>query len=576
MIRSISINRDRHNSLHMNSRFSEDENISKVNLDSNDDVPVDNNTSISNIQYIDTKDMNNLVSNLPSHSIDNPGWLSRIKENIIPSRIKCAITIDQPLQSNNSPVSRNASDSVQHGNEDYNGTHLNDAANEKSKFIKEDSGHESNFDIILDDQTSKNSSGNSGYNPVENNLVHRIINSSDTSSYNNNPELFVLNGDRELPNSNLPVTKKASLKEIKENTEDNFDLPSVGAPGSFKEENLKTGRIKDKIGSPISSSQLFDEISQHNTSNLIEVPSDENQENAGFDADEFSDNTNSDLAAKKPDTKDKQGFTSCTSVRDEKPLFNDDKKSLDHKTTVIDINDLSADKLSIVSAKYVPSFVEKRNEDDVYYNAKNDNKVIEPYTNEYLQESVMAGKPSNTTVDKSTNTARTKSNQKYCMSSTSIQNNNITGLDPVTSVNLQNIKPQVSSSSISTKPLNCAEIKMSDVGDTTLKNTLVPESQNNYKDSQSDTSKNIMSMNGDKSYPNNRKSDQILSSILNTTNKNVPMESGLDNSTAGDLKSGISNRQPATNIEPPKILTSSWNPENALGILKMHLSVIHR
>lgn len=68
------------------------------------------------------------------------------------------------------------------------------------------------------------------------------------------------------------------------------------------------------------------------------------------------------------DTKNKQGFVVYASSTGEKPIFNDNKKSLDYKTTVEDVNDLSADELSIISPK-------KSDKDVTYNNTNHEDKV---------------------------------------------------------------------------------------------------------------------------------------------------------------------------------------------------------
>jgi hypothetical protein len=81
------------------------------------------------------------------------------------------------------------------------------------------------------------------------------------------------------------------------------------------------------------------------------------------------------METKQSDTKNKQGFVVYTSSAGEEPLFNDNKKSLDYKNTVADMNDLSADERSIISPKNRPAFVEKSDKDVTYNNTKNEDKV---------------------------------------------------------------------------------------------------------------------------------------------------------------------------------------------------------
>jgi hypothetical protein len=75
------------------------------------------------------------------------------------------------------------------------------------------------------------------------------------------------------------------------------------------------------------------------------------------------------------DTKNKQGFVVYASSAGEKPIFSDNKKSFDYKTTVADVNDLSADELSIISPKNRPVFVEKSDKDVTYNNTNHEDKV---------------------------------------------------------------------------------------------------------------------------------------------------------------------------------------------------------
>lgn len=110
--------RDRHNSLHIRSKASKD------------DEYIASDSFTSNAHRMDTNDLSPVQS---SHSNSDPKSFSGIRENSIPTRIRCAITKDQDLPSDIAPTSKDANIPIHGGNGKQGATHLNDVLEEKSQ-----------------------------------------------------------------------------------------------------------------------------------------------------------------------------------------------------------------------------------------------------------------------------------------------------------------------------------------------------------------------------------------------------------------------------------------------------------
>jgi hypothetical protein len=76
---------------------------------------------------------NDLTPVQSSYSNSDPKSFSGIRENSIPTRIRCAITKDQDLPSDITPTSKCTNIPIHGGNGKQGATHLNDVLDEKSQ-----------------------------------------------------------------------------------------------------------------------------------------------------------------------------------------------------------------------------------------------------------------------------------------------------------------------------------------------------------------------------------------------------------------------------------------------------------